>query len=398
MLVLLLAGCTVPAAKPDTAPLDQGSPPVNLFLLDAPRPFGTTVSDGAEPMMLVMTDGTLFIGDWTGLYRSTDNGATWAQTPDPFLEIGNVLADGWALAEDAQGTLYAADTSGPNVGVAASHNNGQTWEPFGKVVAVGSIVDRPWIAARGNGEVALVVNSDRGEECYRSTDGGQTWTSFSIANDGAPNAGNLKFDSVGRLWYSNGAQIWRWSAPCLNAPLPIALPASGPQIFTQVDLDAQDRIYWADPSPDSSSMRLWGRAPQGVMKMVTVSAPALQSNSFGALSVDQVTGEVAVAWYGSETPGDPSATGFGGAWNVYVTRVSDFWGSTPTTRTDRLTTEANHVGDFCMGGIGCTTGAGDRDLLDYFGIDYAGDHSLHVAYGHDGSGSSEEVRYARLGP
>lgn len=377
----------------------DGEYPINQHLLDAPRPMSVKVSNGAEPSILVDKDGQwLWIGDTSGLWRSGDGGATWTRAPDPFLP--SVVTDGWALAQDAEGRLYTSTTIGPTSPVAMSLNNGQTWTTTSHVVGVDSISDRPWLAARGNGEVTLIVNGDRGEECYRSTDAALTFTSISTINNGRANAGNVVYDSAGAIWFHNQQQLWVWKNPCATPPLPIDTVDGGPALFTQVDIDSSDRIYWAQPSADSSQIILSARLKTGVLppRTFVVNDPALRSNTFPTLSVLD-NGDVAVAWYGSETPGNPSVTGFPGSWNVFVARISGFWGPSPTVSTVRITTEPNHVGDFCMGGVGCgVTATGDRDLLDYFMIDADDAGTIHIAYGHDGATDDSEVRYAKVTP
>lgn len=401
LAALALAGCVAPLADDGSraALLDAAvaEGPVNLFLLDAPRPFQVRVSGGAEPMILATRDGsTLLVGDVTGLYRSTDGGATWKRAPDPFLP--GVFADGWALAEDEAGTLYAADTQGQVIGVAASMDHGASWDVQSKIVEASSIADRPWLAARGDGEVLLIMNGDRGESCTRSDDGGRTWLSRSLVNWGDANPGNIAYDSKGRAWMTNGVHLQQWTTCFPGGPSSTKLPAMGAQIFTQLAIDPQDRIHIAAPSPGNGQMMLTTRIP-GEITQIPVSPPELLSNTFGAIAAHG--DEIAIGWYGSEVAGDP-ADDFDGAWNVYVARIRGY--ATPTQQIvyDRLTTEPNHVGGFCMGGVSCGTAAGpsqaDRDLLDYFGVAYGPDGTLHVAYGHDGTSDRAEVRYARLAP
>lgn len=406
---ILFAGCTAPAAPvapgvgADAAASDaDGAGPMNLWLLEGPRPFTQTISTGAEPSIMVSKDGTaIFISDQIAVYRSLNNGATWTRLSNPMIETVFVqIQDGVALAEDDAGRIYIADTNGPIVGVASSADKGTTWDIQSKVTEVGAIVDRPWLAANGDGNVYLITNTLRGqqrEECAHSEDAGQTWLDRSIVNAATPNPGNAVLDSRGRLWFSNGGTLWKWSAPCGNNRVPIDQPDQGPQILTQVGIDSSDRIYIAQPSTDSTKMMLVGYLGTGsAFRSIALSPPDLRSNTFGAISVDG--DEIAVSWYGSESPGDPSNGNFNGAWNVFVARLSaaDFWANDPPTLAyDRLTTEPNHVGGFCMNGVTCT---GDRDLLDYFGVDHAPDGTVHIAYGHDGATSNAEVRYARLAP
>jgi hypothetical protein len=128
-------------------------------------------------------------------------------------------------------------------------------------------------------------------------------------------------------------------------------------------------------------------------KAITVSNATIRSSTYATVA-SRGNGEVAVAWYGSTTAGDPSST-FSGSWDVYVARVTGFWTATPSVTLEKVTSVSNHVGGFCMNGITCLPGT-DRDLLDYFGIAYDAAGNLHVAYGHDGATSSPSVRYAKL--
>jgi hypothetical protein len=178
----------------------------------------------------------------------------------------------------------------------------------------------------------------------------------------------------------------------VGEPTRLLQGATGAQIFTQIQVDANGDFFVAKPTPDNGEMLLLGTHGFRGMgrKMLVVSPPESLSNTFGTLSVQD--GAIAVAWYGSTTAGNPSADGFGGTWDVHVTRVSDFWGAPVLERS--VIETGIHVGGFCMGGIGCTSG--DRDLLDYFMVDHAPDGAVHVAYGHDGAGSDAQVRHARV--
>jgi len=395
MVALITTGClsAAPAQPADTAtpaPLDDAPQGLNLYLLDAPHPYTTRVSGGAEPTILADPTGQyLWIGDTSGLYRSADDGTTWQRMPNPFLP--GAFADGHAMALDDAGNLFTADTQGQVIGVARSSDGGSSWDWTSYVTEADAIADRPWLAARGDGTVALVQNSvgRQGETCAMSTDGGVTWTSRSLVNDARPNAGNVIFEG-NRLWLSDGANVWRWASPCLNAPLPLPLPASGAQIFTMVQLVAPNTPAVAQPAPGNGQMEL--RIRDGTSwKSIVVSDPSLKANTFGTLSVHD--GEVAVAWYGSEASGSVSNLNFPGVWNVYVARVTDWDTASPTIRVDRLTAEPNFSGGFCMGGVTCGEG---RELLDYFGVDHDSDGNVHVAYGHLNSNGGSEVRYATL--
>lgn len=408
LLAVLASGCaSSPGPAPPTSseevapepPADAA--PRNQFLLDGLRPPGGDLSDGAEPSILVDRLGrAIWVGDTSGLTVSYDNGTTWKAGPYPFL----LSADGWGLAQDDEGVLYMSTTALGWVDVARSEDLGRTATVVGRFVDAAPIADRPWIAARGDGEVAMVFYAFGrvvDEACVRSTDGGSTWLDRQPFA-GHANPGNLVYDDQGALYFAEGSgEVWHLPDGCGLAS--ISYTRSPFRIFGGRELGANnqlqvatagDALYAVAAGEGNREMLLAGSRGLGTPRLLTVSPPQLASNTFGAVST--WGDEVAVAWYGSETPGDPSAIGYGGAFNVYVARVRDFWG-TPHVTYYRLTDEPNHVGDICMGGIGCTEEA-DRDLLDYFGVDHDPWGGIHVAYGHDGAGSSALVRYARVPP
>jgi hypothetical protein len=399
-IVLLLLVSTFGAVSP--APAEDGT----FFALGGDTlelgmsmPAGT-VSTGAEPQMFVdRVTGALLVGDTSGIHRSTNSGVSWTHPVEPFLF--GLFTDGRSLAQDANGKLYAATTQGQTIGVATSTNGGATWTIASHLAAAASIADRPWLAARGNGQLALLYFGDAQEMCTTSTDGGLTWTPTGVLE--TPNAGNAVFDNTGRLWYADGSGVTYYPTPCstLGAQT-FALPASGAQIFTQVAIDktkTPPHQFVAQPSTSNGQMLLRGHGSMGFSapwKDVVVSPSTVKSNTFGTIAIKDDGSEIAVAWYGSSTAGDPSAGTFPttASWNVYVSRVTNFWSATPTVTTTTVAT-GNHVGQFCMGGVSCTTQ--DRDLLDYMGLTYSSAGRLHVAWGHDGSSATSSVRYANLG-
>ena len=390
-LALLFAGCVVPAAEVDAPPGPAAAPRDAAPGLALPA---GSVSGGAEPTILAMRSGTLFIGDTSGLWRSRDAGATWQEVPVPFL--GGLFTDGYALAEDDVGTLYVGATNGQLVSLAASEDEGATWRVT-HVVDAAPVADRPWVAARGDGEVAFLYYDTKmlKEACLASVDGGRTFLTRYVGLGASPNAGNAEFGPDGALYYAISNVVYRWDEPCVGDPKRMLQGASGASIFTQVAVSDEGDVFVARPTPGNGALILSGTHGMSgaTRKTILLTPPEIRSSTFAAIS--EQDGEIAVAWYGSETAGDPSGA-FQGAWNVHVARVTGFWSASPVVERVAVTGEPNHVGGFCMSGIACTDG--DRDLLDYFGVDHAPDGSVHVAYGHDGAGSAAEVRYASLPP
>lgn len=408
LAVLATAGCATPAK--DLAPdrpsasaaavpqdgADVGFQP-NLWLLDGLRPPSVRVSGGAEPSILADRQGrALWIGDTSGSYVSTDGGASWRPTGHYLADIGLAFGDGVALAQDVTGRLYAGVLNDNRVDVVASDDLGSTWSTMGLFAGVSGTADRPWLAADQDGEVVLFyfdapfVATGLYEHCARSTDGGQSFLDRDPTAINPPTGGSAFFDSKGRFYFaSNDGGLYRYDSTCLGGStrLPM-LDQLGVNNMLQGTADGTD-LYMVGADPGGAIV-LAGSHDGGPVQRITVSPAELATNTYATVSARN--GTVVVAWYGTETKDDPSAAGFSGAFNVYVAAVQGFWTGTPAIAYTRVTAEPNHVGDICMGGIGCTSG--DRDLLDYFMVaqDVHGD--AHVAYVHDGSGSSTEVRHA----
>ncbi len=412
LLTLLLvgfAGCLDADVPPSVAPAERAPPAApytpNQWLLDGPRPLHSShVSGGAEPSILADKDGEyIWIADTTGAYYSKDNGTSWSKMP--YFPLTFAFVDGWALAQDDDGVLYAAALTGPEIEFAAS-SDGERWDYITRAAQVSGTTDRPWLAARGSGEVAMIyfdaplVATGLYEACARSTDGGRTWVDG--RRFGAlPQAGNLIYTDDGAFHYveDRGTMYSYNGGTCLAGAAATGAPFElGANNMIQIATDGT-RIYGAAATSGNNAIAVWGTTATGAVRKLTVSPDNLKSNTFATISYHE--GELAVAWYGSETAGDPSDPNYDGAFNVYLAKVTDFWGEAgdPVIEHLRVTDEPNHVGDICMSGIGCSQNSNaDRDLLDYFMLDHDKWGGVHVAYVHDGTGSNAQVRYAHVPP
>lgn len=378
--------------------------------------FATTVSEGAEPAVLVDKLGrSILIGDHLGVLRSTDDGATWTRISIPWIPgnhrfVGGIY-DGWVFAQDDAGTIYASTTDGPAINVASSKDGGATWELGAStfVVEAGAIADRPWLAAKGNGIVAMHWNNGgMRQQCAYSTDGALTFPQRTapggLSGAAIPIGGQPAWDGNGRLVFAadgfgTAATLYRYpNPPCGTSVTRLELPPLGNQMSTQVASD-DGKLYIAGPKPDNDGVQLIGLPGFSLVgaKTLVLSPDAHKGTTFTTVATRP--GEIAVGWYGTATSGDFQTPGFNGQWNVYVARVKDFWTANPQIRVEQVTTTPNHVGDFCFQGTNCDLqgdAAGDRDLLDYWQMTYDTAGNLHLAYGHDGATANAEVRYARL--
>lgn len=398
LAVFVLAGCvaqeplerSLPASEPP--PGQEGTSGLQLPTLFATP--GAAVSGGKEPSILADRHGKfIWIADSSRGSWSDDNGTTWHDLGA--FKLPGAFVDGWALAQDDEGRLYAAALQGSQTSVARS-SNGKSWDTTSYAVALSGVTDRPWMAARGSGATAEVVlfyyDYPVGEYCARSTDAGATWLDRNPLA-GPAQGGRAFFDSEGAFYYvSDDATMYKFTNGCgtSRGQAIRLIPDAGVNNMVQGTADGTD-LYVAAATSSSKHVTLAGQKATGEKAMLVVSPPELQSNTFVTVAV---RGDLAaVAWYGSTSSGDPSGS-FSGDWNVYLALVRGFWEETPAVSVLQLTDSPNHRGTICMNGVGCT---GGRELLDYFMVDLDIWGGAHVAYVDDASGNGGTY-YAHVSP
>ena len=158
----------------------------------------------------VAPNGYIFVGTKDhGLWRSTDNGASWAQklSPPSVYEI-------WSITFDRSGNIYAGTHF---VGVHRSTDNGNSWS---QLISSGN-TDYFSVAVTDSGYV-LAADGTSSEPINRSTDNGSTWSfSWGATYVGAL-ATNAAFSPVtcivyagsglGHVWLStNEGASWLWT-------------------------------------------------------------------------------------------------------------------------------------------------------------------------------------------
>jgi hypothetical protein len=378
---------------------------LGLLLLLATAAAQTTVvpltissvdSDGGEPQVFLPSGGGILIGDGSGLHRSTNNGTTWTDVTPHLLFSGgcgfqtpvpSAFCDGWVMAQDAGGELYATTTNGPSINIITSTNNGASWNVAANLAAgADAVADRPWLTATTAGHVTVIWNSNgQLTPCAASTDGALTFVRS--AGTAGVIAGSVETDSTGALVFAVPGVAYHWPNNCAapglaqGAPLP-AHGSGGAQLQSAVD--SSDRIYLPQPMTNSSAMQVvgingWG----GSMKTINVTISGVGSMTMPAVAASG--NQVAVSFYGSSSTGDPSSVPSSATWNVYLIRITNFWNASPTITTTKVTTSSVHSGPICLAGINCSSG---RELWDYqsAAIDSAG--AVHLAWTHDPSGVS----------
>ncbi len=108
---------------------------------------------------------------------------------------------------------------------------------------------------------------------------------------------------------------------------------------------------------------------------------AVETSLFPWVAAGGAPGRVAVAFYGTESVGDPDDAKFKATWNVYVSQVVDAFADAPAVAMVKATTHPFHYDSICTGGLGCTIRGADRSLVDYFTLDYnRGNGRLSLVY------------------
>jgi hypothetical protein len=148
-----------------------------------------------EPMVVELSDGTLFVSGYDGdadkspnLWRSHDRGATWESVNvggKADAAIGNSDVD---LAVSRDDTLYFVVMSfdrkageGTRITVGVTKNAGATWS--WKILSENRFDDRPWVAVAPNGTAHVIWNDGNGIRHAVSQDDGASWNVQPRIND-----------------------------------------------------------------------------------------------------------------------------------------------------------------------------------------------------------------------
>lgn len=148
-----------------------------------------------EPMVVELTDGTLFVSGYDndvekspGLWRSRDGGASWETVGVGSKAAGAIGDSDVDLAVARDDTLYfvamSFDTKtdeGTHITVGVSKNEGATWS--WKTLSEHRLDDRPWVAVAADGTAHVIWNDGKGVCHAVSRDGGNSWNALPRVHD-----------------------------------------------------------------------------------------------------------------------------------------------------------------------------------------------------------------------
>lgn len=373
--------------------------------------------DGTQPPEEIATP---FAGQ-SYLWRSADNGTTWAHIGLPNMEEGprslglGVSDPEFTVMED--GTICYTDLEALAMSsVSCSVDDGLTWMP-GNPIASGGATDRQWIASYGN-EFYFTANYFAsaqygiGDHHLRaSVDRGLTWEDrgqVPCSQDLVANPAN------GHLIVACGAGIavstdagWTWTDPNadtqeLNRTVPGAI-SGGARGMSEPGIDSagniwvtytsgEERLFVAG-TPDEGLTWPWVHEVTPHVKLAF--AEGRLGGDFvcvegGACNADPEEpgvhatngtyvwpwisagsgGRIAVTWIGAFE--EVNSDEYGGNWYIFSTYLIGADSLTPQVIPVRVTPDPIHEGPICQSGTGCQVqsmqgiDSGDRRLGDFF--------------------------------
>lgn len=366
---------------------------------------------GAEPMLDVAPDGTIFLtgtgaerkpvgpafatGPAQSIWRSADDGATWTDVTPPLPTANGTGVDN-AIAVGGDGTVYYANAAGGVLELLRSTDQGETWLPTASL-RFPAPMHRTWLAPRGQSEVNLLVEGlDSHNWYHRSEDSGRTWTPPAPVNRRATTFGSdlavarssgtlyratLAFDLNPAVeethWHlhrsADGGATWE-----IVRMFPMEHELTGSWQSLEVGPNGTLYMAWS-AAWDGRSLVTYAYSTDGGDSWSDPRPLAPANGTTQALPWLDVRaeGEVGAVWYEADAAKLPLEVDAG--WNVTYALVDGADTPNATAYRTRVTDEAVHHGNICGEGPRCGSGE-DRSLLDFTWVDFGPQDRAHLAF------------------
>lgn len=407
------------------APDEQASAPLDGFAFAA-AVAAENQRDEAEPLVEIDRAGNIYACGTSGTSQlaeyaqvSTDGGESFhllgvAPRGQMAAGGGGDCALAFGLQPNALGSHDLAYAGlGPLTGFATaiSPDSGHSiatagFDFTGGVTNRGAVADRQWLTFVSESDVLLTYNQQlpRNTVVLRSTDKGLTYNVAGAAVGAASPRfpGPIRYDDAHNLayfaWDDNPAsgnfvalsvskdrgQTW---TVCKVDQLP-----GTTTLFASADHDSAGNIYvaygenatfhtyvrvlpqgGADKCNQPASQAISAASPDpGFLPRVRMDRDPVRSTVFPWVTAGGAAGNVAVAFLGTETNGNPNLGTFKASWDLYVSMGSNMLSSDPVVRQVKATTHPMHYDSVCLNGLGCDISVppGDRSMADFIAIDY----------------------------
>lgn len=426
---LLVTGCLSPSGTPSSAgeptSIDPRTGPSDRSEGSDARPgvgsrengsrvlrFQTPVNistehPGAEPMLDVAPDGTIYVAGMghedAGLpealrvepgvqtvWRSTDGGASWIDvTPAPPTASREGADNHLGVAPD--GTVYYGNAAGGTHHLFRSTDQGRTWEPL-PIPQIPVPIHRVWIVAQEEGEIHLSVESVATFRNWHhgSSDHGTTWDPPTPMHQDPGFGSDMAAGPDGTLYI---ARTSLGSATGLEAPAWSLLVSeddgltwerrpmferegelTGSWQSLEVGPDGTLHMVWAESEGNTSLIHHAISSDGQVWSEPRPIAPVTGSQTLPWLDIHP-SGKLGLVWYQTDQqglPGDVEAP-----WYVAYAEVFDATSEDPTVRSTRVTPWTVHEGPICIDGPRCR---GGRELADFTWIEFGPEGRAHLAF------------------
>jgi hypothetical protein len=243
-----------------------------------------------------------------------------------------------------------------NVVVQKSTDGGLTYGPLSAIAAPDPRFPGPMRYDAGHG-IAFFGWDRPGDEgdgdhinLSISRDGGTTWTNCLAAVAPANAAGFVvaDSDSAGNIYLAYGEEA---------------------KYHTYLLALAADKVANCYHPADDGTQPTEN---PGFTAPVQVDRDNVRTTVFPWIAAGGAPGRVAVAFYGTESDGNPNTGAFKASWDVYVNQSVNALSPDATFSQVKATTHPFHYDSICLNGLGCdlSVPTGDRSLADFFAIDY----------------------------
>lgn len=372
--------------------------------------------NASEPSIKVDREGRIFVGGPIGiiggfqgyLWRSVDNGTSWQFIHDVTdKRVGPGLGGGDSdIAITKGGRIYYADLWLGDISVTRSDDGGLTWTQGSAVASDVAGTDRQWLGTYGENVVYLAFNQlPSGPMISKSLDGGLTW----VTRPALPAPKNLDIWTIGNLvvnprdgslalvftactqtvdcWAggdSTGVEVWvtrSFDGGQTWQPTMVHRGGMSAHIFSSIAMDTAGNLYvaWSEDQGGRDKVYLATSTDQGA----TWSAAKRIGYGIGQAVFPWVVagspGRVGVAFYGTNSTANPETNNASLVWYPYYAQSLNALNATVDWNYGPASLVPNHIGQICMGGVGCT-GGGDRTLGDFFQLDVLPDGRTVIIY------------------
>jgi hypothetical protein len=324
------------------------------------------------------------LGPLTGFTTSTspDNGHTLLNAPaqgNGITDTGVLTDRQWNVFTDAQTVLLSYNQQQPrNIVVQKSTDGGLTYGPITAIGGASPDFPGPMrtlpTAFNSNGNRVVFFAWTKGSDVNLSVsyDGGSSFVDCVAAVvPGGPstNFATADSDSAGNIYiaYAEKATFHSYLVTLPHSKLAGCNQAIGNDPLTAV-------------APKNNPHDV------GFFPPLQVDRGSVRTTVFPWVAAEGAPGRVAVAFYGTQTDGNPNLGTFKASWNVYVNETVNALSASRTFSQVQATTHPMHYDSICLNGLGCDLSVpnGDRTLADFFAVKYNhANHRLQVVYDND---------------